>query len=56
MLGSAWLQPGPGYAAWWYVVCVELFVSKGEKATEVESTISSFLSIVIVVSAATAGH
>ena len=47
-LVTAW----SGYAAWWYAVCVELFVSKGEKAIEVESTFSSFLSIVIVLSAA----
>ena len=40
--GAAW----SGYAAWWYAVCVELFFSKGEKAIEVESTFSSFLSIV----------
>ena len=45
-----------GYAAWWYAVWVELIVSKGEKATEDESTFASFLSIVIVVSAAAAGR
>ena len=37
VLGSAWLQPSPDTPAWWYAVCVEVFVSKGEKATEVES-------------------
>ena len=31
-LVTAWSR----YPAWWYAVCVELFVSKGEKATEVE--------------------
>ena len=32
-LVTAW----SGYAAWWYAVFVELFVSKGEKAIEVAS-------------------
>ena len=36
VLSGAWSQPVSGYAAWSYAVCVELFVSNGEKTTEVE--------------------